>query len=119
MPNILLEVNQAHGKNKDITFAQCLGDQAVLRVGSDEAYQELAFKDSQDLGGAWVGVGSIDAPWGIVDANQRDAKSVETWDLDHIHRGYLGAGGGVGVFGHMQPTEEEVISFHQVGVLAN
>ena len=64
-------------------------------------------------------VGSVDAPWGEVNAGERDAEGVEPWDLDNIDRRYLGADG-VGYFGcYIQPTPEEVFGFHELGILAN
>ena len=119
VPDVLLEVNETHRKNKHIALVKHFGEETILGVGGDEADEECAFEDGENLGGARVRVGRVDPPGSIVDTSQGDAERVEARDLHHIDSRHSRAhwGGRVGCF--VKPTEEEIIRSHKLRVLAH
>jgi len=58
IPSILLEMDKPLGKNEHVALTKDLGNESVLRVGSDEPYVEAAFKNRQDFCGPRMGVGA-------------------------------------------------------------
>ena len=55
MSNIKLEVNEANGEHKHVSFVQDFGEELV-GVGGDKANQESAFQNHENFSGSWVDV---------------------------------------------------------------
>ncbi|URE05077.1 hypothetical protein MUK42_19161 [Musa troglodytarum] len=121
VPRIELEVDEALREHKHITLLQHLGEEtiAVVAVGCDEADEELSFYDGEDLGGAGVSVGRVEAFGRVVDANHGDAQGVESGELVHVDGSDIGAELLSCVASLVESPEEEVFGFHHLGVLAD
>lgn len=110
-------------EDEDISGAEQLGELQVATarlVGCNEADEEGALEDGEDLGGTRVGVRRVLPVGGKVDAGERDAERVEARQLVHRHRGYRGALCVHGVAWNAQDfREEEVVGRHLLRVLAH
>jgi hypothetical protein len=109
-------VDERLGEHEHVARVQHRCEQLVGRA--HESHLQLALQHRQDLGGARVGVGHIDATLGEVEAGQGDAESVEAQELQG-EDGHDGVGGGVaGVASYVEAVEHEVRDHHIGCVLA-
>ncbi|RWR85760.1 hypothetical protein CKAN_01463300 [Cinnamomum micranthum f. kanehirae] len=110
--SIVLEVNEALWEDKHVALLKDLGDEAVIGVGGDKANVEGALHDCQDLCGARVRVGRVDAQTCIVYPDHGDAKGVESWCHSGPNRVRC-------VARYVEAPEEEIIGLGELGILAN
>ncbi|RWR85759.1 hypothetical protein CKAN_01463200 [Cinnamomum micranthum f. kanehirae] len=115
---IALEVNESFWEDEHIALLEDLSDEAIIRVGGDKTYIESALQDCQDLGGARVRVGRVEAPSCIVYPDHGDAKGVEPWYLGHIDRGHLRPNWVRRVAWFVEPSKEEIIGLSELWILA-
>jgi hypothetical protein len=113
-----LEVDEALREHEHVAHVQLHGEERVVEqlVGGDEADEERALDDRQDLGPARVRVRRVLPAGDEVDARQRDAQRVQPRDLVHRHRRH---GGALPVWRHRHYRGEEVGCLHHVRVLAH
>lgn len=97
--HVELEVDEAAGENKEVAGVEGLLEEDV--GGGDEAHEELALDNEEDLGSAGVDVGGVEAPFGSeVDASHGEALGVESREGEgrgELHGGTKLVGGVAGV----------------------
>ena len=116
-----LEVDQTDWENEHISFVQNLCEEAVRSVclvGRHETNQELSLDDDKDFRAAGVSVRRVLAVWGVVNANQLYAESVQAGDSVNVHGGHIGADFVVSVSWLVEAGKEEVVSFGKLWILA-
>ncbi|RWR85757.1 hypothetical protein CKAN_01463000 [Cinnamomum micranthum f. kanehirae] len=102
---IALEVNETFWEDKHIALLEDLGDEAIIG-------------DCQDLCGARVCVGRVNAPTCIVYPDHGDAEGVEPGYLGHIDRGHLRPNWVRCVAGFVKPSKEEIVGLSELRILA-
>jgi hypothetical protein len=115
--HVELEVDESLGEHEHVACVQCRCEQLVGRA--HEPHVQLALQHREDLGGARVSVGHVDAALGEVKAGQGDAEGVEARELSG-EDGRDGVGGGVvSIPGLVEALEEEVRDLHVGRILAH
>lgn len=102
-------MDQAPWENEDLPLLDGLGDEDA--GCGYEAHIKLPCQDKHHLGGPRVGVGRVNAAWGIVDPGHRDPERVQAWDLQDTRNRDSRAHGVVGKPRPGQRLGEEVIRF--------
>ncbi|MCO5596497.1 hypothetical protein L7F22_050560 [Adiantum nelumboides] len=74
---VKLEVDKATREDEEIAGVDGLVEELVVWSGGDEAHEELALGEEEDLGCAGVHVGRVDAAGLVVDAGSGEALRVE------------------------------------------